>query len=47
MDSFKKIVVTTSYDFGYRMFSLLEKGYILLEVDFSEDKVIQVTSWGV
>lgn len=41
----KKNVVTTSYDFGYRMFSLLEKRYILLEVDFCEDKVVQVTSW--
>lgn len=46
MDSFKKISVTTSYDFGYRMFRLLEKGFILLEVDFSEEKVVQVTSWG-
>ena len=46
MDSFKKIVVTTPYDFGYQMFSLLEKGYILLEVDLRDERVVQVTSWG-
>lgn len=46
MDSFKKIAVTTSYDFGYRMFSLLESGYILLEIDLRDERVVQVTSWG-
>jgi len=46
MESFKKIVVTTPYDFGYQMFSLLEKGYILLEVDLRDERVVQVTSWG-
>lgn len=38
--------MNSSYDFGHRMFSMLESGYILLEIDLRDERVVQVTSWG-
>ena len=43
----KKVVLTTSYDFGYWMFSLLEKGYILLQVDFVKMKLSKLHHGGM